>query len=195
MGTYSVYRKIFFIFSVCILIFICQNVHGAVRVEDGVQKEYYANGNLHIEKTYKDGKLNGRYRAYYKNGKLREEANYQDGQLDGVVRRYDDAGQLESETNYKEDKREGLDTLYHRDGSVDAQWNYKDDQPHGEVFIYYRNGKIHFKDTYKHGTKLTRDVFGQDGKKVSEHDYSKLYKGRLEKSSKEKHEPKKDSYR
>ena len=51
-------------------------------------KVYYDNGTLKAERQFKDGKLNGVYRAYYEDGVLKAEGNYQDDKLEGVLKRY-----------------------------------------------------------------------------------------------------------
>ena len=54
----------------------------------GINKEYYENGIIKEEISYKDGKLNGISKEYYENGSLKSESTFKDGVLDGKVIEY-----------------------------------------------------------------------------------------------------------
>ena len=45
----------------------------------GVQKDYYENGKLQGEATYKNGQLDGVAKLYDESGKLIEEATFKNG--------------------------------------------------------------------------------------------------------------------
>ena len=49
----------------------------------GINKEYYENGNIKEEISYKNGKLNGVSMEYYENGSLKSESTFKDGLLNG----------------------------------------------------------------------------------------------------------------
>ena len=51
---------------------------------EGVQKEWYENGQLENEWNYKDGKEEGVQKGWYKNGQLQYEYNYKDGKREGI---------------------------------------------------------------------------------------------------------------
>mgnify|MGYP006188358569 FL=1 len=42
---------------------------------------YYDNGQLYLDRIYKDGKLEGIWKSYYENGQLNYEWNYKEGKL------------------------------------------------------------------------------------------------------------------
>lgn len=50
------------------------------RALDGLQEEYYENGNLNIRAEYKNGKKHGIYEEYNKNGRLIDRENYFKGE-------------------------------------------------------------------------------------------------------------------
>ena len=54
----------------------------------GIIKEYYDNGEIKEEVSYKDGKLNGIFKEYYENGSLKSEGRFKNGFLDGKVKEY-----------------------------------------------------------------------------------------------------------
>ncbi len=55
---------------------------------NGIIKEYYNNGKIKEEVSYKDGKLNGIFKEYYENGSLKSEGRFKNGFLDGKVKEY-----------------------------------------------------------------------------------------------------------
>ncbi len=70
-------------------------------VREGEYKEYNY-GNVHEERTYVNGKIDGTVRIYYDtNLKLMEESMYKNGVRDGVSKWYDQNGNLTIQYNYK----------------------------------------------------------------------------------------------
>jgi len=63
-------------------------------------RQWYSNGQLAIEETYKDGKLNGLYRSWYTNGQLSFEKNYKDSKLNDLFRSWYCNGGLWDECIY-----------------------------------------------------------------------------------------------
>jgi antitoxin component YwqK of YwqJK toxin-antitoxin module len=53
------------------------------------------------EATYKNGKLDGEYKAYYPNHKLKAVYSYREGVLTGVAKKYDLDGHLTTSILYK----------------------------------------------------------------------------------------------
>jgi len=66
---------------ITIIIISLSNIYGQAEYRDGPSREYYDDGQLMIEKTYKDGKLDGPYKTYHDNGQLKEEETYKDGEF------------------------------------------------------------------------------------------------------------------
>jgi antitoxin component YwqK of YwqJK toxin-antitoxin module len=52
--------------------------------ESEIIKEYYPNGKLKIEKSYKKGKQDGVTKVYYENGKLGAERIFQNGKIKSI---------------------------------------------------------------------------------------------------------------
>lgn len=80
-----------------------------------------------IEKTYKDGKLDGLYREWYPNGQLFYEKTYKDGQLDGLYRRWYSNGQLWDECTFKDGKLDGISREWYPNGRLSFEYTHKDD--------------------------------------------------------------------
>ena len=88
---------------------------------------YHSNGQIWIEKNYKDGELDGKWTLYDdKNGQIRREGNYKDGEWDGKWIWYYRNGQIEWEGNYKDGELDGKCTYYNEDGTIQKVENYKD---------------------------------------------------------------------
>ena len=66
-----------------------------VKHDDGVETEYYQNGNIKSETPYKNNKINGILRAYYANGNIKSESNYIAGNQEGETKTYYKDGGIE----------------------------------------------------------------------------------------------------
>ena len=66
-----------------------------IGIKHGIHKYWWGNGNLNIQKTYKDGKLDGVTTKWSKRGNKLSENNYKNGQLDGKQFEYDEEGNME----------------------------------------------------------------------------------------------------
>lgn len=106
--------------------------------KDGVQKEYFLNGNIKISEHYLNGIRNGTYIKYYKNPEkqiyLYEE--YENGLKDGTFIYYCPNGKKISEGNNKEGYNDGIIRRWDCDGNLIDKWRY-------------RNGKIINVSEYK----------------------------------------------
>ena len=67
----------------------------------GIMKRFYPNGNLMVEATYKDGKLEGLGKLYYENGNLKDETTFKDGKPEGLSKRYYENGNLRREVIFE----------------------------------------------------------------------------------------------
>ncbi len=68
--------------------------------EDGIQKEWYENGQLKYERNFKEGKKDGIQKEWYENEQLFYEGNYKKGEFEGKQKMWDEDGQLKLEENY-----------------------------------------------------------------------------------------------
>jgi antitoxin component YwqK of YwqJK toxin-antitoxin module len=60
-------------------------------------KVWYDNGQLYVECTYKDGKLDGLYKEWLENGQPWVDCTYKDGKRVGLYKKWDENGQLFAE--------------------------------------------------------------------------------------------------
>ena len=54
----------------------------------GVIKEYYDNGNVQEEVSYKNGKLDGEFKEYFEDGTLASKGQFKNGLIEGLVIEY-----------------------------------------------------------------------------------------------------------
>ena len=85
-------------------LFKCFNIDGE---QHGVQKSWYKDGTLHIERNYKDGKQDGVQKTWHEDGTLQTEYNYKDGEQHGVQKEWMESGDLLHDCNYKDGKVHG----------------------------------------------------------------------------------------
>ena len=86
-------------FVVLGLIF-CSFSFAAEIIRDGIKKEYFPNGKVKSETTYKDGKPNGPSTTYFENGKKDSEIAYENGVPVGRGIFYFADGNLREEVAY-----------------------------------------------------------------------------------------------
>ena len=76
------------------------------------------NGQMKVEYTYKDNKLDGLCRAWHENGKLWEDGIYKDGIKYGLyIERYKN-GLLRQRCTFKNGKTDGLCRAWHKKRTI-----------------------------------------------------------------------------
>jgi hypothetical protein len=73
----------------------------------GSYSEWWSNGEMKIETTFMNDKLNGGYKKWWSNGEINIETTYVDGKLNGGYKRWYPNGQIEIETTYVNGKIHG----------------------------------------------------------------------------------------
>ena len=136
--------------------------------EDGVQKDWYDDGQLRSESNYKDGKSEGVQKWWYENGQLWTEGHYKDGKEEGVQKSWHENGVLAYTEYYKDGKKEGVQKSWYWDGQLMSEWNYKDGKEEGVQKSWYENGQLRSEFNYK------------DGKRIHQYPLSTIKIGNLE---------------
>jgi len=135
-----------------VIIMLCGYVY-AGQIQNGIEEQNYKTGELWIERTIKDGKLEGPTKEYYKNGDLKGEWTYLDNKLQGRGRTYYQGGRLELESNFKDDKNHGDYKEYYKNGKIKTEEYYQNGLLENLCRNYYETGDIKFEGTYS-GDKL-----------------------------------------
>lgn len=128
------------------------NKHGDVGIfnqglREGLHKEWFRNGNLKDEITFKNGKKNGEFRYWDDKGQLLKDGYYKNDSLDGFIREWYHNGNIKLEVHYISGKMHGLRTEWYKSGH---KWS-EQKMENGYVI----SGK-HF---YNDGTEITHGNF------------------------------------
>ena len=95
----------------------------------GVYREYFDNGILERELSYKNGQLDGRCRIYYKNGNLKKQINYREGIIEGKAYEFYKNGQYKIQGNYKNGIIDAVNMFFYENGNLYS-------------FMVYENGRL-----------------------------------------------------
>lgn len=81
-------------------------------------REYHDNGQLEVDRTYVDGKLDGTFVWKYADGKTHHEESYVKGVQVGVSRWFSREGRLQTESYYRDGKIDGQSLTFDKDGKL-----------------------------------------------------------------------------
>ena len=119
---------------------------------NGLNKRWYANGQLGLEYTYLNKKLHGEHKRWYDNGYLNKQCHYLNGVLDGKYQKWDKNGILRKECFYVDNKQHGLCREWNSVTLVETNVNYENGKKHG-IFNSHRNG-LKIQITFNHDKKM-----------------------------------------
>ncbi|MBU2950078.1 hypothetical protein KO493_05135 [Tamlana agarivorans] len=89
----------------------------------GAETQWYANGNLLIERFYKEGFKTGTHKSWYQDGTQKFEYHFNDkGEFHGVVKEWYKNAQIFRDFNYVNGKEVGRQRLWKVDGSLKANY-------------------------------------------------------------------------
>ena len=102
-------------------------------------------------------------REYYPNGKVRREASFRDGKREGIWREFDEEGNVIKSQTYKkgtlvgegivgtDGKRRGEYKEFYPDSTLRAEGSFVDGLKSGEWKFYYHNGQLQQEGNYEEG--------------------------------------------
>ena len=138
---------------------------------DGVTEQFYNDtGKLRVSANYKNGVLEGEFKAYYPNGNLQGEVNYVNGEMNGDFKEYHENKKIRLSGSYKNSLQEGEWKSYLEDGTLESIINYKAGELHGLKEDYYKNGNPQLKAKIKNGQTIEEQRFNHDGTLYNEQD-------------------------
>lgn len=121
-------------------------------VKDSVWKYYsYYTAALVSEESYVNGEKSGIQKSYYANGNLSEEIEFKNGYKDGVWNQYFEDGKKKLETTYQWNNVNGRYTFYYPTGTIYILGNFVDNKRHGTWTFYDEDGKEKYKLHYEYG--------------------------------------------
>jgi len=113
-----------------------------------VEKNYYLDGNLESEMTYRGKKLDGKSVWYYQHGKKCLEIAYKNGLKDGEMIRLFRNGKVESVENYKNDILNGISLGYEDNGVLTYEFFYENGKKNGTIKQYFSDGSLFLTGQY-----------------------------------------------
>ena len=122
-------------------------VEGYNLLPNGKHTEYYKNGQIKVQGSYKEGKRNGEFKAFLKNGKSAGSVFYKDGKIikSTLVKAMKDNASFSPVTDiyYKLEDSHTLRKVDYENGLLKTYFIYnKDGIPDGESVEYYEEGNI-----------------------------------------------------
>ena len=122
-------------------------VEGYNLLPNGKHTEYYKNGQIKVQGSYKEGKRNGEFKAFLKNGKSAGSVIYKDGKIikSTLVKAMKDNASFSPVTDiyYKLEDSHILRKVDYENGLLKIYFIYnKDGIPDGESVEYYEEGNI-----------------------------------------------------
>ena len=118
----------------------------------GIIEDFYANGQMEQQVTYRDGQMHGSSLSYHPNGQLSFRAEFSENQQVGDSEYYEDDGFLKAKYLYVDDLQ--ITTFYQKNGQLDSIEPYKNNKLHGIYENYDERGKLKEKQCYQNGEKL-----------------------------------------
>lgn len=97
---------------------ICYNLEGK---EHGKYYEYFQNGQLKIDASYRNGELNGPYKRYFENGQQEIDTAYKDGEYNGILDSWNEEGVKITELNYVDGQKDGLQKYWYSNGTLRSE--------------------------------------------------------------------------
>lgn len=141
--------------------------------EDGVNIEYYENGQILSESNYLNGELHGLSREYYENGQILSESNYINGELNGPSGEYYEDGQIQAEANYANGELIGVAKEYYVNGGVKNAASFSMDKM--KIETYSISGKLSRRAVYKDGVIIDEYILDEQGNVISNGFYRTYY--------------------
>lgn len=162
-------KQLLVTFIVALLMVECGEKPGGDSPEsskkDGLQTDYYDNGQKKSEANWKDGKRDGLFTFWYENGKTKFQGNLKEGKHDGLGTMWYENGQKQAEESYKDGKRDGLNTSWYDNGQKKSEANYNNGKLDRLWTSWYDNGQKRGEVTYKEGKLMTFVSWKPDGDK------------------------------
>jgi antitoxin component YwqK of YwqJK toxin-antitoxin module len=116
-----------------------------------VKKQFYPDGKVLSEITYRGSKKEGPAKYYYQNGNVEITCIYKNDKLDGLFEKFYPDGRIQEKTNYKNGKKHGVSETFYENASAQIYAEFQNDTLHGKYVEYYANGKPKLEAFYNHG--------------------------------------------
>ena len=129
--------------------------------------EYYANGKIFSEMSFKGGEKNGVEKKYNRDGSLASEVNYVNNKAMGPFVSYYSNGNIYERTTYKNGLFDGLYEVFYEDGVLKSSGYLKEGLYQGTVKYFDLDGKIHYEYDYRNGDIIAYRYFDKAGEELA----------------------------
>ena len=128
------------------------------RKKEGEYKTWHPNGQLWVQRYYKEGRLDGESKSWQPNGQLWFQRYYKGGVIEGEYKEWHPNGQIRIQTQFKEGKEDGEWKLWWDNGKLLSQKYYKEGKLDGESKLWdERGGELYAHKIYKNG-EVIKDI-------------------------------------
>ncbi len=115
---------------------------------EGPSIDYYADGTIESQVTFKNGNREGKFIAYDELGRKTREMNFFNNDITGKKILYFEDGKMDSYFTYLKDEYNGKSEVFHENGKLYKESNYEDDEIQGESTMFDEFGELIYKRTY-----------------------------------------------
>jgi antitoxin component YwqK of YwqJK toxin-antitoxin module len=140
-SSFNIHYSLFFSLLLSLLFTSCKDI----------RKEYYDDGTLKQQISYKKGVMDGPAVWYYSNGKKMMECSYVNGKIEGIMKHWFFNDNPQSVGFYKNNLQNGKSIRYFEDGGINFEENYKNDTLNGPFTEYYPDFQVKTKGSYYMG--------------------------------------------
>ena len=137
-------------------------------VAHGPFTNYFQNGTVQSTGQYINDKREGVWKWYYPDGKLSYEGTYYQNEKHGEWKNYDDDGKLDNKKNFEYGLLEGETFYYSPSGNITQKEFYRNDELHGEKIFYDEHNNLQLIRHYWNGKLTGYSYLGKDGEKIPE---------------------------
>lgn len=127
-------------------------------VRDGLDEEFFNNGNKKGEIAWRDGKENGPVIYYYADGRKSYEANYKEGKKNGYATVWYQNGQKQWQTVFREGLTHGVWREWYADAKKKFEANYSDGKLDGLATWWHDNGRLWQERSFQAGVLVKGTV-------------------------------------
>jgi len=121
--------------------------------KDYIEKTFFSNGKVNTLKEYKNGKLNGNYKAYEKDGVLTKHFAFKEDKVTFQKIFYASNGKPKSITNFKNSNRHGAHKKFHENGKKELEAFFDESYKTGTWKEYSYEGQLTSIQEYKNGVE------------------------------------------
>lgn len=122
-----------------------------IEAPDSTAREYYEDGSLFSEISFRDGQIVGVSRFFHENGQLMRQTHYCHGRPHGPHITYFDDGQIDSRGYYYQGEMTGRWVYYFPDGELRELVVFSRNLEHGPFEEYHEGGYLKARGFYLQG--------------------------------------------